>query len=99
MDFAAANLRYLLALRELARSDPHVAGLLAGVPDELTDAVAELDDERLLHVAGHHSPLVQPRNDAAWWQRLVEAAREGNDEEIECLLENNMNVTNGAKEG
>ena len=96
MDFSSANLRYLLALRDLARSDPHIAGLIVGVPDALTEAVAELDDEWLLRVAAQRSPVMFPHRDVTWWQRLAEAARDGNDEEVTSLLENHAyRVTNG----
>jgi hypothetical protein len=98
MDFTSANLQYLLALRELARSEPQLAGTVAGVPDSIADFVASLNDARVLEVAGHSYPLMIPRTDATWWHRLADAARDENDEEFASLLDNDSLFSTDAQE-
>ena len=88
MDFAAVNLRYLLALRELARDDPHVARAVAGIPDLVIEAVAALNDQWLLDVSSRSAPLMRPCADTTWWARLADAALTENEDEFTALLEN-----------
>ena len=86
MDFSPLNLQYLMNVRDLARSDPHVIAPLTGVPDDVAPAIAALTSRELVRIAKFRKPLFGVQRDSWWWQRLINAARDGSCRELAAVL-------------
>lgn len=87
MDFSRVNLEYLIQARDLARKDPEVVAVLLGMPCKLAHLLAETTPEQLAQVIEIKPPLLVPRQELWWWQRLFKALREGRPGEIEAIIE------------
>lgn len=86
-DFSRVNLHYLICARDLARQAPERVPLLLGVPDALGRLLAAVTPEELSAVTGIKAPLLVPRQEPWWWQRLLRAMRDGRGEEVQAILE------------
>lgn len=86
IDFSRVNLEYLIQARDLAREDPAVVPVLLGMPGPLVEHLAALPPEALAQVVAIKLPLLVPRPQPWWWQRLFEAARAGRPGELEAIL-------------
>jgi hypothetical protein len=87
VDFSRVNLEYLICARDLARDYPARAALLLGVPDPLGQALGELSADALAAVTQIKAPLLIPRQEPWWWDRLFAALRDGRDDELQAVLE------------
>lgn len=87
IDFSRVNLEYLMRARDLARNDIEVTAALLGIPLELARLFAEVTPEELVQVIEIKVPLLLPRQEPWWWQRLLRALREGRTEELKTIIE------------
>ncbi len=87
IDFSGANLQYLICARDLAREYPQRAAVLLGVPDALGQRLAQLGAEELAAVARIKAPLLIPRQEPWWWERLFAAMQAGRADELQAVLE------------
>lgn len=87
MDFSRVNLEYLIQAHDLAREDPEVVAVLLGMSHKLAHLLAEATPQELAHVIAIKPPLLVPRQEPWWWQRLFKAVREGRPDEIEAVIE------------
>lgn len=87
MDFSKVNLEYLIQARDLAREDPEIVTALLNVSRELADLLAEATPRELSLITEIKSPLLIPRQEPWWWQRLFKAVRDGCAGELDAVLE------------
>jgi len=87
IDFSKINLEYLMYVRDLAREDIEVMAVLLGIPNQLARILAEVRPEELVRVVEIKIPLLIPRHEPWWWQRLFEAIREGRTDELKAIIE------------
>ncbi len=87
MDFSRVNLEYLIHARDLARKDPEVVTAILGMSRELTDLLAEATPQDLAQITEIKPPLLIPRHEPWWWQRLFMAVRDGRPGELEAIIE------------
>lgn len=87
MDFSRVNLEYLIQARDLAREDAEVMAVLLGVPRKLAHVLAEVTPEELTQIIAIKPPLLVPRQEPWWWQRLFKAVRAGRPDELEAVIE------------
>lgn len=87
IDFSHVNLAYLLQARDLARRDMHACTLLLGIAEPLTHQLAELSPASLVQIKDYKPPLVVPRPNAFWWERLLRALADGDPGELQTILE------------
>lgn len=87
MDFSDVNLAYLLQARDLARQDTSAAGLLLGISDSLARQFVELTPAGLVKLKDYKPPLLTPRPDPWWWERLLRALADGESGELQTILE------------
>ena len=87
VDFSRVNLQYLISARDLARDYPERAAVLLGVPDALGRRLAHLSAESLTAVVAIKAPLLIPRQQPWWWERLFSALQAGRPEELRCVLQ------------
>jgi hypothetical protein len=87
VDFSRVNLQYLISARDLARDYPERAPVLLGVPDALAQRLAELSADSLAAVVAIKAPLLIPRQEPWWWERLFSALQAGRPEELRCVLQ------------
>ena len=100
IDFSGANLQYLICARDLAREYPQRAAVLLGVPDALGQRLAQLGAEELAAVARIKAPLLIPRQEPWWWERLFSAMQAGRADELQAVLEQaGLLVANGGPRG
>jgi len=90
MDFSQINLQYLIHARDLARQDPHRAGALLELPEDQANVLRLLTPGQLAQFALIRSPLLIPRGETWWWSRLLAAARDDCNAEIDAILEHNQ---------
>lgn len=86
-DFSKVNLEYLLIARDLARTNPDLGVTLLGLPKNMAQQLAELTAHELALLTRFHPPLLAPRHEAWWWQRLITALHEGDAEELALILD------------
>jgi hypothetical protein len=87
LDFSRVNFQYLICARDLARDYPERAAVLLGAPDTLVQLLAELDPEALAAVTEIKAPLLIPRQEPWWWDRLFSAIQAGRPDELLAVLE------------
>lgn len=87
MDFSDVNLAYLLHARDLARQDPAAAGTLLGIPESLAYQFGELTPAGLVKLKSYKPPLIVPRHNLWWWERLLRALADGESAELQIILE------------
>ena len=87
MDFSQINLKYLIHARDLARQDPRRAGVLLELPEDQVELLCSLTPDQLARFALIRSPLLIPRGERWWWSRLLAAAGDGCQAEIDAILE------------
>jgi hypothetical protein len=87
VDFSRVNLHYLICARDLARASSARAAVLLGVPDALVQLLAEMDAEALAAVTRIKAPLLIPRQEPWWWERLFAALRANRQDELQSVLE------------
>ena len=87
VDFSRVNLQYLICVRDLARQTPERIPLLLGVDDPLGRLLAEVSAEQLVDVTRIKAPLLIPRQESWWWERLFLALHRGRMEEVQAVLE------------
>ena len=87
IDFSRLNLQYLISARDLARDYPERAAVLLGVSDALAQRLAELSADSLAAVVAIKAPLLIPRQEPWWWERLFSALQAGRPEELRCVLQ------------
>ena len=96
VDFSHVNLRYLISARDLARESPECAAVLLGIPDPLGQLLAALSAEELAAVTQIKVPLLIPRQEPWWWNRLFSAIQAGHTDELQAVLEQaGLMVANG----
>jgi hypothetical protein len=96
INFSRVNLQYLICARDLARAYPERAALLLGVPDALSNSLAELSAEDLAAVTQIKTPLLILRQEPWWWNRLFTALRADRPEELQAVLDQaGLIVVNG----
>ena len=86
-DFSQINLEYLIQARDLARQMPGAGALLLDIPESLACRLATLTPASLARVTDFKAPLVSPRHDAWWWDRLLRALTDGEAGELQVILE------------
>jgi hypothetical protein len=86
VDFSRVNLQYLIQARDLAREDPALVPVLLGMSSQLAQRLAALTPDELAQVVAIKLPLLVPRQEPWWWQRLFEAAGAGRPGELEAIL-------------
>ena len=87
IDFSRVNLQYLICARDLARDYPERAAVLLGVPDALGQLLARLSTDELTAVIEVKAPLLIPRQEPWWWDRLFTALQAGRPDELHAVLE------------
>ena len=92
-DFSDINLQYLLRTRDLAKQAPEVVATLQGISVELAHTLTQTTPEELVHVSRIKPPLVVPRQEAWWWERLLNAIRSGQPGEIDAIVEHALLIT------
>ena len=86
VDFSDLNLQYLIQARDLARQDPHLAGVLLGIPSEMAGMVGNLSPQTLAQITQIKIPLITPQQETAWWLRLLTALKDEDRKEIEAIM-------------
>lgn len=87
VDFAHVNLAYLLQARDLARQDAHACTLLLGIAEPLAHQLAGLSPASLVQIKDYRPPLVVPRPNGCWWDRLLRALADSDPNELQTILE------------
>jgi hypothetical protein len=87
IDFSKINLEYLMYVRDLAREDIEVIAALLGIPSKLARILADVRPEEMVRIVEIKIPLLIPRHEPWWWQRLFEAIREGRTDELKAIIE------------
>ena len=87
VDFSRVNLQYLICVRDMARQTPERIPLLLGVDDPLGRLLSELSAEQLAEVTQIKAPLLIPRQEPWWWERLFTALQGGRTDEVQAVLE------------
>lgn len=93
IDFSKVNLEYLIQARDLARADVQLVSVLLGIPLNLAQVIAEVAPEELTQVIEIKMPLLIPRQEPWWWERLFRAMRESRSEELKTVIEHLSLVT------
>lgn len=100
VDFSHVNLQYLICARDLAREFPERAALLLGVPEALGKLLAQLSAEELAAVTRIKAPLLIPRQEPWWWDRLFTAIHADRTDELQAVLDQaGLIVANGRPRG
>lgn len=87
IDFSRVNLEYLMRVRDLARTDIEVVAVLLGIPIKLAQMLANVPPEELVRIIEIKVPLLIPRHEPWWWERLFKAIQEGRTEELHAIIE------------
>lgn len=87
MDFSKVNLEYFIQARDFARQNEEMLSVLLGMSPELAHLLAKTTAQQLAHIAEIKTPLLVPRQEAWWWQRLLKAIREGGTDELKVIME------------
>ena len=87
IDFSTLNLHYLVQARDLARQNPEEVAVLLNMPVQLAQHLAALTPEQLARLPRIKPPLLIPRQESWWWERLFKALQEGEPEEISAVVE------------
>lgn len=98
-DFSDINLEYLIRTRDLARQDPEVVATLQGFSVELANTLLQITPKELTHIKRIKPPLVIPRPDAWWWERLLKAIHSGQSGEIDAIIEHASLITSSQPKG
>jgi len=93
LNFSNINLQYLILVRDLAKHDPQLVGTLLGVSDEMGEAFTLITPSMLGQIASIQSPLLVPRHEPWWWARLLKALADGQQNEIEVVLDHSGFIT------
>lgn len=86
-DFSDINFQYLVRARDLAHQNPEIIAPLLGIPNGLALNLLEISPKELSCISRIRAPLLVPRAEAWWWERLLTAIRHGHLEEIDSILE------------
>ncbi|WP_029131771.1 flagellar transcriptional regulator FlhD [Sedimenticola selenatireducens] len=86
IDFSDLNLQYLIQARDLARQDPHLAGVLLGIPSEMAGMVGNLSPRTLAQITQIKIPLITPQQETGWWLRLLTALKDEDQNEIGAIM-------------
>ena len=92
-DFSDINLQYLLRIRDLARQDPEVIATLQGISVDMAKQLVRTTPKELTHITRIKTPLLIPREDSWWWDRLLNAVRHGQPGEIDAVVEHAALIT------
>ena len=92
-DFSDLNLQYLIRIRDLTQHDPHAVSSLLGIPTDLAQTLTQITPEALTQISKIKSPLMIPRQDCWWWRRLLTALQDGQDNEIDTIIEHAILLT------
>lgn len=87
IDFARVNLEYLMHARDLARQDIGMTATLLSIPPELARLFAESTPEELVQIVEIKVPLLLPRQESWWWERLFKALRDHRTDELQAIIE------------
>ena len=93
LDFSDINLQYLILVRDLLKHDPELASTLLGVSDEMGEVLTLVTPAVLSQIAKIQSPLLKPRQEPWWWARLLKALADGQQNEIDVVLDHSGFVT------
>ena len=96
IDFSHVNLAYLIQARDLARQNPAASALLLDIPEPLACRLASMTPASLAQVTEFKPPLVSPRLQAWWWERLLRALTDGEPGEFRVILEHAGLLTDAA---
>ena len=91
-DFSDINLQYLLRTRDLAQHDPEVVAALLGISVKLARSLTQTTPKELTRIIRIKPPLVVPRQEAWWWERLFNALRDGKPGEIDAIIEHAVQI-------
>ncbi len=86
-DFSDLNLQYLVATRDFVREDPELGAALLDFPEELAQLLAGITPKELGRITRIKPPLFVPRKNLGWWLRLLRALHEGQEGELEAVLD------------
>ena len=86
-DFSDINLQYLLRLRDLAQQNRQITSPLLGIPDEFVANLSEITPKEFAYLAQIKTPLLVPRPELWWWNRLFSAIQHGHIDEINAVAE------------
>lgn len=86
-DFSDLNLQYLVATRDFVREDPQLGAVLLGLPEELAQLLAGITPKELARITRIKPPLFVPRKNLGWWLRFLRALGEGQNGELEAVLD------------
>jgi hypothetical protein len=98
-DFSDINLQYLIRTRDLASQEPVVVATLQGISVELAQQLTQITPEQLSHISRIKPPLLIPRQEAWWWQRLFNAIASGQPGEIDAIVEHAFLITSSQPHG
>ncbi len=87
LNFSHINLQYFILARDLIKQDPELASILLGVSDEMGDVLTLVTPNTLGQIAKIQSPLLRLRHDPWWWMRLLKALEDGQQSEIDVVLD------------
>jgi hypothetical protein len=99
IDFSHVNLEYLLQARDLARQDTKAAALLLGITDPLASQLVDVAPASLVKIKDFKPPLIAPRHDAWWWERLLRALADDASRELQLVLEHAGLIDHGCAMG
>lgn len=86
-DFTRINLEYFLAARDLYRENPHSAIALLGASRDFLASLEGFTPGQLANLRLVKVPLLAPRFEPHWWQRMARALQDDQRDEIEALSE------------
>ena len=86
-DFSEMNFQYLIRIRDLALHDPHLVTSLFGIPSDIAHLLTQITPEALAQIREVKIPLMVPRHDCWWWERLLAALQQDKSNEISAIAE------------
>lgn len=98
-DFSTINYQFLLQARDVAKQHPELVVALLGIPKELVEPLAQMSANALISITQIKKPLLMLRPETWWWERLLRALNDGNQEEIEIILEHSCFLATSPKGG
>ena len=89
-DFSTVNHTYLSKARALSIEDPVMASAVLGIPVELTTKLASLSLDDMGYLIHLTYPLLAPRNNTQWWNKLFDAVDSGRQEAIDAVVKSGL---------
>ena len=93
LDFSNINLQYFILARDLVNQDPELASTLLGISDEMGEVLTLVSPAVLGQMAKIQAPLLRPCQDSWWWTRLLKALTDGQQNEIDMVLDHSSFIT------